>query len=84
MKAIQTKYIAPTVHKPARVKAFAEGGSSLTILWDDSFDTNVNHLIVAERLAKSLNWPGKYTGGTLENGDMVWVIENETDSFEIK
>lgn len=67
-QAIQTKFLAPTNTRGARVKAFCRAGSMITP-WDHSQDVAENHHEAAEALARRLDWSLKGTGfGSLPNG----------------
>lgn len=76
MQAIQVKYLAPTNTKGSRFKAFCSGGS-ITRSRDYELEVNDNMANVAWELANKLGWSGEFRGGTLPNGDMVWVMGNE-------
>lgn len=69
-QAIVTKYLGPTNHRGARVKATAQAGS-VTIPWDDALDVADNHTAAAHVLCKRLEWPfspGTLVGGALPDG----------------
>jgi hypothetical protein len=73
VKAITVKFYGQTETKPARVKAEAEGGHSLTVTFH-SVDSNEDpYRRVARLLAIKLGWKGVYCGGTLPNLDRVYV-----------
>lgn len=78
-QAIETKYLGPTNHRGARIKATAQAGSVM-LSWDDSKDVDENHLDAAQALAKKFGWyhhkPGKWVGGGNAKGTgnvYVWV-----------
>ncbi len=80
-QAIATKYLGPTNHRGARVKATCDAGS-VTVAWDYSFAATENHLFAARHLAEKLSWTdGMYfddwAGGAIGNG-YVWVyVDND-------
>ena len=76
MKAIQVKYLEPTNHRGSRYKAFTGERISLTIDVVCSFDYPENMALVAKMLAQKLEWKGEFVGGTLPNGDMVFIMKN--------
>jgi hypothetical protein len=63
MQAIATKFIAPTTHRRARVKATANAGS-LTVPWNHALDVEQNHRAAAAALAQRLGWHGAWAGGS--------------------
>jgi hypothetical protein len=73
MKAILTKVIPCTNTKPTRVKAYTEGGNSITLSWSEC-DNNGDgldgkaHLYAAQALANKMQWPGKLLGGGTPEG----------------
>jgi hypothetical protein len=54
MQAIQTKFIAPTNHRGARIKASCERGS-ITIPWPDAFSGDEAHREAARQLIARFN-----------------------------
>ena len=77
MKAISTKYIGPTNTKGARIKAYAEGGNSVTISYPHELSTEKAHLEAALCLRDKMNWndSGKLIGGGTADG-YVFVFSN--------
>lgn len=82
MIAIITKFIGPTEHKPARIKADAGSGRTLTITYDHE-STEQAHRDAAERLADKYGW--RYRGlrglyellaGGLDNGNYAFVFHS--------
>lgn len=73
MQAIVTKYLGPTDHRGARIKARWDGGFIL-VPWDHALDVYGNHRMAAHTLQKKLQWDGWYEGGLLP-GSMgyAWV-----------
>lgn len=74
MQTIQVKYLGPTNTRGSRLKAFCYGGS-ITKPIDNARTIDHNAKIVAFELASQLKWSGAYVGGTLPNGDRVFVNE---------
>ena len=84
-QAITTKYLAPTNHRGARIKATAAAGS-ITVSWDYSTNSVYNHYEAAKALANKFDWLGtkqvycgydKYelVGGGLPKADgCAWVL----------
>ena len=71
MKAIQTKYIAPTLHHGARIKASDGDGNSLTIPYPYELSGEECHRKAAEALRDKLLWAGQLIGGSIKTG---WVF----------
>jgi len=80
MQAITTKYIGPSNIKGSRVKAQCQAGS-VTLGWDDSLNSDQNHTLAAQTLARKLGWTyGTWHGGGLPNGDgCVFVCADRPD-----
>lgn len=74
MKAIQVKVLRATNFKGARVKAWIEGGESITQGWNYELETYSNACEAAYTLAIKLKWDVKLVGGGLPNGDWVFVV----------
>jgi len=71
MQAILTKYLGPTDHHGARVKAVCDAGA-LTLSWDDALDTTANHDAAAAALARKLGWDVRLAGGTVAQRVKGW------------
>ena len=66
-QAIVTKFMGPTDHRGARVKARCEAGT-LTISWDDAQGVEENHSLAAWALANKFGWLEE--GWTLHGGGL--------------
>ena len=77
MQAIQVKVLAPTDTKGSRIKAWSFSGESITLARDYSSELSEDMYRAAVQLAKKLEWKNVFRGGTLPNGDMVWVLGSE-------
>jgi len=57
MKIIKTKYLSPTNHRGARIKASA-GHFTATLAWDYSLDSLPNHVAAVKNLllVNDLEW----------------------------
>lgn len=81
MQAIVTKYLGPTNHRGARVKAQCQAGS-IVIPWDDALDTDANHDAAARALICKLGWDGPYyqqewyRGGSPKGDGNVYVCSH--------
>lgn len=53
MQAIQTKFLGPTNHKPARIKATCDAGT-VTVSWDYGLSHVCNHEAAAKALGRKL------------------------------
>ena len=69
MQSISTKNLPWTQTKPARTKATAAGGASLTITGEGE------HVNAAQQLKDQLDWRGVMYGGHTREG-MVFVFSN--------
>ena len=69
MRAIQTKYLGPTEHKPSRVKAWEPEGQSITLSWHsiDKDQTEDVHRVAAEALRDKLGWKGELVCGATKS-----------------
>lgn len=68
LQAIQTKYLEPTNHRPARIKAWCQA-RKIIVSWDHGVNVDTNHHKAAESLAKRMEWPLAGTGfGALPDG----------------
>lgn len=81
MRAISTKWLPPTDTKPARIKAYTEGGNRLTLSWSECDSEGRTqgqaHGYAARKLADKMGWskPGVALlgGGTFDG--YVFVFE---------
>lgn len=71
-QAIMTAFLAPTNHRPARVKATADAGS-ITVSWDHALGVDDNHKRAAMALADKLGWLGHWHGGSLPGSGFAFV-----------
>lgn len=55
MQAIETRYLGPTDFRGSRVKATCEAGS-ITLSWNDAWDSVQNHDGAARALILRLGW----------------------------
>lgn len=80
MQAIQTRYLGPTNHRGARIKAWAAAGS-VTIDYPHELSGQACHRKAAEALLVKLGWLdahyGGLLGGQLESGDYAFVFNSE-------
>ena len=66
-QAIVTKYIGPTNHRGARIKATAFAGSA-TIPFDYELGIPAAHEAAARALADKFGWVGDMVGGSTLDG----------------
>ena len=83
MKAIQVKYLPATNFKPSRIKAWIEGGESITQSRNYDLSDYDNACECAYSLALRLNWNVKMRGGSLPNGDTAFIIIETNCSMEV-
>jgi len=88
MQTILTKFIGPTNHKGARVKArqsasYAGRPKSLTLPWDHALNVDDNHKAAALAFARKMGWHGRWVGGENSNMDgLVFVNVSASHSPE--
>ena len=72
MKAILTKFISQTNHKPARIKAYDSVGNSILVSWDEATNNDRRHeeayLYAAKQLAIKMGWSTNLLGGGTKEG----------------
>lgn len=70
MTAILTQYIAQTTCRPARIKAVAAMGQSVTVpVYIDIDETDEQlHRRAAEALLAKMGWTGEMIGGGIKGG----------------
>ncbi len=74
MKAILTKYLGPTNHRPSRIKAIEPDGKSIIINYDYGLDEYELHKSAAVALCDKLGWGHQsLVGGGIKEG-MAWVF----------
>ena len=66
-QAITTKFIGPTNHQGARVKAYSQAGSVI-VPWDHALNITGNHHAAMLALVRHWGWEGDWRGGALPNG----------------
>lgn len=74
MQSITTKFIGPTNHRGARVKATSGGGHTLTVPYSHE-DGHRSHAQAALKLARRLGWDGTLIEGGTKDG-MVFVFDS--------
>ena len=77
MKAIQIRFLPATDFRGARMKAWTEGGNSITLpfQYELSYD-QLRALYMAQELINKMKWNVRISGsGQLPNGDWVVTIK---------
>jgi hypothetical protein len=89
-QAIQTKYLSPTTHRGARIKASCQRGST-TIPYPYEMRNSESHIVAAKTLIQKFceedfkkigmeydknPWNFGFTTGQLASGDYVHVLES--------
>jgi hypothetical protein len=72
MQAIITKYIGPTNHRGARIKAIAAAGN-VTVPYEYGTDTEGAHRIAAVAFCDKFDWRFDHIAGGLPDGSLAWV-----------
>lgn len=72
MKAILTKTLPWTTHKPRRIKAYTHDRNSIVLSWDACTPNGENdgqaHMNAALGLCAKMNWPVVLIGGGTKEG----------------
>lgn len=76
MQTIETKYIGPTDHRGARIKATATMGEAVTISYPYDLSEVEQHALAVRKLAAKLNWSGELIAGWTARG-MVWTFTDK-------
>jgi hypothetical protein len=71
-QAISTKYIGPTNHRGARVKAFCEAGS-IIVPWAHGLTVIENHRAAAVKLATNFKWSTDFAVGSTSGWGYCFV-----------
>jgi len=79
MKAIQIKFLPATNFMGARMKAWAEGGNSVTVPYQyELSDDTLRAQEVAQELIGRMGWNVEIGGmGQLPNGDWVATLKSK-------
>lgn len=77
-QAIVTKFLGPTNHRGARVKAMASAGS-VVVSWDYAEGIDANHARAAKALADKFGWGGSWAGGGMPGGNGNAYLDISTD-----
>ena len=78
MKAIETKYLPATNFKGSRIKAYAEGGNSVTIGYPHELSGEDVFRKAAVMLCEKLGWSTDILGGSKADGNgYVFVFKNQ-------
>jgi hypothetical protein len=76
MQTITTKYINPTNHNGARIKATSSGGISMTRSYEYGMSTEENHEEVAMALAERLAWDYDFAVGDTPTGFVFVPVDH--------
>lgn len=76
MRAIQTRYLGPTLTKPSRIRAWSEK-DSVTINFDNTIRSEEAHAKAAISLARKMGWEGTLVSGGIDRG-CVFCFTNST------
>ena len=85
MKAISTKYIGPTNHRGARIKATDHDGNFVTVSYTHELSTDGEHDRAALALLQKMGWPGRWVRGSFAGGrGNVYVCDAGGQSSQIE
>ena len=84
MQAIETKYLGPTNHRGARIKATCQA-TKVTVSWDWSCSVDRSHDEAAKDLIVKMGWFGAWVRGASADGKgNVYVNLNRESNRLIK
>lgn len=81
-QAIETKYLAPTNHRDARIAAVTGGGRRVVIPYDHALNVEQNHAAAARVVATRLGWRGSWSGGGTRDG-FCFVLTADGADFQV-
>lgn len=81
MKAITTKYYGPTNTRGSKIIA-SDGDNRIQLHWDDSLNSDENHVAAAKAFCAKLNWKGKMATGWTKDA-AVHVFVTDWTTFEV-
>jgi hypothetical protein len=84
MQAIETKYLGPTNHRGARIKASCHAGQ-VTISRDCAMNIDDNHRAAARALITKLGWFGSWVSGeiaSLPNSQVHVNVKREGGTYQ--
>jgi hypothetical protein len=76
MQTITTKFLQPTNHTGARIKATSSSGISMTRSYEYGMSTEENHEEVAMALAERLEWDYDFAVGDLPTGFVFVPVDH--------
>lgn len=77
MQTITTKYLSPTTHRGARIKATTSSGISKTISYPYELSGAECHIKALRELNKKLNWDGDMTYSSTERGYIFSFVDED-------
>jgi hypothetical protein len=81
-QAIETKYLAPTNHRGARIAAVTGGDRRVVIPYDHALNVEQNHAAAAFWAATSMGWGGSWSGGSTRDG-FCFVLTSTAGDFQV-
>jgi hypothetical protein len=84
MQYIKTKYIHPTNHKGARIKATSSSGISLVINYDYGLNADQLHSEAALRLAARLGWIGQKLAAAGDDDGYIFVPVTAANTYKVE
>ncbi len=82
MQAIQTKYIAPSNNKGARIQAISYA-KTIVLPYAYELDNEANHKLVCMTLMEVLGWEFAINTGQLKDGSYVHTLLNKEVNLNI-
>ncbi len=77
MQTITTKYIGPTNHRGARIRAVTASGQALTLPINHSYSDGRCHAEAALELCKRLGWSGELVSGSTSRGYVFVFVSGD-------
>lgn len=83
MKAICTKFMGPTNHQGARIKASDMDGNTITIAYPHDGGADVRHRAAAIALCQKMGWQGRMIEGSTKTGSVFVFVSSGDLTSEI-
>jgi hypothetical protein len=77
MQAITTKYLSPTNHRGARIRALTASGLAITLAVNHSFSDGRCHAEAALALCQRLGWSGELVSGCTREGYVFVFVSGD-------
>lgn len=83
-QSITTKYIGPTDHRGAKIKATSSSGLKAIFSYADELSIDDNHKMATVGLCRKLGWHGKLAVGGAPKGTGNVFVFVDADTFDVR